>query len=201
MNRIIGSYSSITAAIMVFLFAISLITGILPLSYIASFIFSWTYLLMTCAFYVRAPKERRVAALAGTAFACVYVALIGLVYFTQLTAVMHQTESVDVVLSLTFSPGRWFFFIDLLGYAFLSLSVFFAALSLAPKSKADRWLKGLMLVHGIYAPACIILPMLNVFRTDAPGGDMAGVIALLFWCVHFVPIAVLSALHMSKSNC
>ncbi len=141
------------------------------------------------------------AALAGIAFGCVYVTMIGLVYFTQLTAVLHQTESADVVLALTYAPGRWFFAIDLLGYGFLSLSALFVGLTLVPKNKVDKWLKAFLLLHGLYAPACVLMPILNVFRADALGAsDMSGIIALMGWCIHFIPIAVLSALHMKNLN-
>ncbi len=199
MNRRIGIWASVGATITVALFALSMVFSLMSISYATSFLFSWCYLLMTCAFFVKAPKERRVAALAGIAFACVYVTLIGLVYFTQLTTVLYQTESAEVLLALTYTPGRWFFALDLLGYAFLSLSALFVGLTLVPKNKVDKWLKVLLLLHGLYAPACILMPILNVFRVDASGAsDMSGVIALMGWCIHFIPIAVLSALHMKN---
>ena len=39
---------------------------------------------------------------------------------------------------------------DLLGYGMMALSTFFIGLSVQADSKADKWMKALMMIHGIF---------------------------------------------------
>lgn len=59
---------------------------------------------------------------------------------------------------------------DLLGYGMMALSTFFIGLSMNPISKADKWLKCLMMVHGVFFISCFIMPMTGVF-TDMASGE------------------------------
>jgi hypothetical protein len=89
--------------------------------------------LAACVFAV-ADSERRAVAAAGLAFATGYAVLTGLVYFAQLTFVAPRLEQVDpVVIPFRFTPFASFLYsVDLLGYAWMSLSCGFVALALPP---------------------------------------------------------------------
>ncbi len=86
---------------------------------------------------------------------------------------------------------------DLLGYAVMSLSTFFAGLTVKPQTKTDKWLKYLLMVHGVFFISCLVFPMLGLFKADSPA--WIGVAVLEFWCLYFCPISILSFLHFS--NC
>lgn len=196
MNRKMGLWAAIIVTLSVLLFAASMALGVFGdtanFSYFFSLILSWAFVVLCCAFAFYAPRDRRVAAAAGVAFACLYAGIIGVVYFTQLTTVTHQTAPTEVLAALTYAnPGSLFFILDLFGYGLMALSTFFIGLSLAPQKKEERWLKSLLLIHGIFAVSCVALPMLGVFKTDVPA-DTSGVFILLFWCTYFTPIGILS---------
>ena len=52
---------------------------------------------------------------------------------------------------------------DLLGYGMMSLSTFFIGLSMKPENKPDKWLKYLMIIHGIFFLGCFFMPMTDIF--------------------------------------
>ena len=70
--------------------------------------------------------------------------------------------------------------------------------SFCVKTKADKWLKGLLLIHGIFFITCFMFPMLGLFTPDMVGAEWIGTTVLEFWCVYFMPIGILSFLHFSK---
>ena len=71
----------------------------------------------------------------------------------------------------------------------------------AVESKSDKWLKYLMMIHGIFFISCFIMPMTGVFTNMANGDNgNAGTIALLFWCAYFIPIGILSYRHFGKEK-
>ena len=83
----------------------------------------------------------------------------------------------------------------------LALSTFFIGLSIQADSKTDKWLKYLMMIHGVFFISCFIMPMTGVFTSMANGDNgSGGTIALLFWCAYFIPIGVLSFKHFGKSD-
>lgn len=71
---------------------------------------------------------------------------------------------------------------DLLGYALMALSTFFVGLTIEVKSKPDKCLKGLLLVHGIFFISCLVMPILGLFSTDMQGAYWIGVAVLEFCC-------------------
>lgn len=120
------------------------------------------------------------------------------VYFAQMTTVRTGGLTSQAVSLLDFQQFGLFFNYDLLGYALMALSTFFAGLTICVKSKADKWLKALLLIHGVFFLTCFILPMLGLFTTDMAGAEWIGTAVLEFWCVYFIPISVLSFFHFSK---
>lgn len=91
-----------------------------------------------------------------------------------------------------------FFSFDLLGYALMSLATFFAGLTVCPRSRTDRWLRALLLIHGVFFISCLLIPMPGVFRADSPA--WIGTAVLEFWCAYFCPVAVLSRRYFQKIN-
>lgn len=196
----VGFWSSVFMTITVVLFAIGMIIDNSTMSFFVCLLLSWAFVLVTCSFAANVSNERKVFAYGAIAFACIYALLVDIVYFTQLTTVAHQTASSEILTALSFqSLGSWMFNLDLLGYGMMSLSTFLLGLTILPNNKTDKWLKVLLMVHGIFLVSCVLMPMLNVFSKDMGAfGDKIGTLALLVWCAYFTPIGVLSALHFKK---
>ena len=125
-----------------------------------------------------------------------YATMILLVYFAQLTTVRLGELTQQAATLLDYQKLDLFFNYDLSGYGLMALATFFAGLTIQGKSRMDKWLKGLLLVHGIFFISCLIMPMLGVFTVDQDSG--IGVIALEFWCGYFIPISMMSFLYFSK---
>ncbi|MDE6589494.1 MAG: hypothetical protein K2K53_03935 [Oscillospiraceae bacterium] len=154
------------------------------------------YIMMTAGFHYESDGDRRVAANVGTVFAAVYAVLIFLVYFAQATNVRLDDMTEQAVMILDFKRGGLMFSYDLLGYGMLALSTFFIGLSVKAESKSDRWLKLLLIIHGVFFFGCFIMPMTGAFRSMSSGDtNMGGVIALVFWCIYFFPIGILACKH------
>jgi len=93
-----------------------------------------------------------------------------------------------------------FFSYDQLGYAVMSLATFFIALTIDAKSGMDKWLKGLLMVHGVFFIVSFMVPMLGVFRPDREGSAWIGTLILEAWCIYFLPICILSCFHFQKTS-
>jgi hypothetical protein len=204
-NKQLGQISAWTAAAATILFAVFMLLPNKSLSGILSFgtsiFISLGYLGLACAFAVRSSADRKAAATLGMALAGVYAVFINLVYFTQLTTVLHGTAAVEVLDSVTYSPGTWFFNLDLFGYGMMSLSTLFIGLSLKPASRAEKWMRGLMLAAGLFALFSILMPLLNLFSGEGGAGDeIYGILALEFWCLYFTPIMALAAFYFKRQT-
>ena len=125
-----------------------------------------------------------------------YAVIILLVYFAQVTTVRFGGLSQQAAALLDYQQFGLFFSYDLLGYALMALSTFFAGLTIQVRTKADRWLKRLLLLHGIFFFSCLILPMFPVFTPE--GEAWVGVAVIEFWCLYFLPVAWLCAHHFLK---
>ena len=126
---------------------------------------------MMCCFLQFAAPERRAAGYVAAVFAGMYAAIILLVYFAQLTTVRFGGLTEQARILLDFRQMNLFFSFDLLGYALMSLATFFAGLTVCPRSRTDRWLRALLLIHGLFFISWLLMPMLGVFRADSPRGS------------------------------
>lgn len=199
MNKKLGFYSSILIVITTLIFAIAIITRNSSLSYFICILLSWGYMLLSCLFYTETVEDRKAISLGAIVFACLYGALINVVYFTQLTTVTYSELSENALKILWYeSIGSLFFNLDLFGYGMMALSTFLIGISMVTKSKSDKWLKTLLMIHGIFLISGMALPMLNVFSSSLEGSDIFGIIALTVWCIYFIPIAILSAIHFKR---
>lgn len=129
-------------------------------------------------------------------FAAVYVAIILLVYFAQLTTVRMSELTEQAEMILDFQKMGLMFNYDLLGYALMALATFFAGLTVDTQTKPDKLLKGLLMIHGVFFVSCLLFPMCGLFKADSPA--WIGIAVLEFWCIYFCPISILSFLHFSK---
>lgn len=197
MNRKIGMGSSVINGAMVAGFALAMAVGALFWSYLTSALIAFSFVGMACSFAALATPERRTAALCGMAFAAMYAAINLGVYFTQMTTVRLSSLTQQAAELLDFRHYGLAFSLDMLGYTLMSLATLFMGLSLAPRTRAERWLRGLLMVHGVFAVSCFLMPLLGVFQADL-GMDWIGTVVLMFWCAYFLPIGVLSVGYFRK---
>ena len=197
MTRTLGLWSAaiVTAAVVVF--AMAMLAGQDYASWGACLVLSWAYLVLACALAAAADENSKATAQIGVAFATLYSGFATTVYFVQLTIVARQSAAPEILKVLTFRDlGSLMFNLDLLGYGMMAVSTFFIGLSMVAVGKADRWLKILLMLHGVFAPACVAMPILNIFGSmPLQSGNNAGTAALFAWCIYFTPIGVLAFMH------
>jgi len=196
MNNTIAKIGAAIATGTVLLFAIFMIIDFPTGSYIVCMFLAMGYIMMAAGFHTESPSERRTAATTGLAFAVVYAMLILLVYFAQVTSVRLEDLNEQATHILDFQRGGLLFNYDLLGYGMMAISTFFIGISIKVNCKSDKYLKYLMMIHGVFFICCFIMPMTGMFTSMADGDvGNAGTIALLGWCAYFLPISVLSYKH------
>lgn len=201
MNQIIAKIGSVIVTLTVLLFAVCMLISFNFGSYFVCMLLPIGYIMMIAGFCNESDENHKVAAYIGMTFAAVYAVLVLLVYFAQTTAVRLDSLNEQAMRILDYSRGGLLFSYDLLGYGMMALSTFFIGLTINAKTKADKWLKRLMIIHGIFFGGCFIMPMTGVFCSMSNGEPgIGGVIALEFWCVYFLPIGVLAYRHFRKDN-
>lgn len=169
MNSTIPRIGAMVVTITVFLFAICLILDVPFVSYLVCMFLSLGYIMMAVGFQYESCEERKVSANVGVAFAVIYVVMVLLVYYAQTTSVRFGGLNEQAVRILDFQRGGLLFNYDLLGYGMMALSTFFIGLSIKPDSKVDKWLKYLMILHGVFFIGCFIMPMTGVFTSMTNG--------------------------------
>ena len=192
---------SAIVSVTVFLFALFLIINYSMGSFFVCIILPLGFIMMTAGLHNECESDRKVAANIGMVLAAVYCVFIMLVYFTQLTTVRNEnlTEQAEKLLSM--GKLGLIFNYDLLGYGIMALSTFFTGLSMKAVNKADKWLKALMMIHGVFYFSCTFMPMTGMFSKMSSGGDgLGGRLALVMWCVYFLPVGILSFLHFKKDE-
>lgn len=198
MNRRISKIASLLNVISVTGFAGSMLIGNNFLNYFFSIFIAFSFVVIMAAYAFYSGKETRLAGMAAMGFAVLYATLISLIYFAQMTTVQTGGLTSQAASLLDFQQFGLFFNYDMLGYALMALATFFAGLTVVVKSKADKWLKALLLIHGVFFISCFILPMLGLFTPGMAGGEWIGTAVLEFWCVYFIPVGILSFFHFSR---
>ena len=199
MNRVIARTGAAIVTVTVFLFALCMIVDFRFGSYLVCMFLPIGYLMTAAGFQHEASENRRVAANVGVVIGAIYATLILLVYFAQTTSVRLEALNEQAARVLDYRKGGLLFNYDLLGYGMMALSTFFLGLSMEPDGKADKWLRALLLIHGVFFLSCFVMPMTGMFKglANSDGGS-GGTVALLFWCAYFLPVGVLSFLHFRK---
>ena len=199
MNKMISIAGSAIVTVTVFLFAVFLIVNFSVGSYFVCLILPAGFIMMTAGLHNECESDHRVAANIGLILAAVYGTLIMLVYFSQLTTVKNEQLNEQAAQLLEFNRFGLIFNYDLLGYGVMALSTFFTGLSIKPRCKTDKWLKALMMIHGVFYFSCTFMPITGMFARMSSGGDgIGGRLALVVWCVYFLPVGILSYLHFKK---
>lgn len=202
MNRLIAKIGALIVTVTVFLFALFLMIDFTYGSYTVCLILPIGYIMLTVGFHHERKGENSSASLLGVLFACVYAVLIMLVYYAQLTAVSFGGLTEQAADIIDFRRGGLIFSYDLLGYGIMALSTFFVGLTVRAKTKTDKVLKAMLIIHGFFFFPCLIMPMTGMFAAGLGGGETSGggVMALICWCVYFLPIGILSFLHFNRNN-
>ena len=196
MNKMISKAGSAIVTVTVFLFAIFLIINYSMGSFFVCLILPIGFIMMTAGLQGECEIERKVAANIGLILAAVYATFIMLVYFAQLTTVNNEQLNEQAAKLLAFDKYGLIFNYDLLGYGVMALSTFFTGLSMKPKNKMDKWLRALLMIHGVFYFSCTFMPITGIFARMSSGGNgIGGRLALVAWCVYFLPIGILSFLH------
>ena len=202
MNRTVSQIGAAIVTVTVFLFAVFIIADFTFGSYLVCMFLPIGYIMMAAGFQHESDEKTRVSANIGLVLAAVYAVLILLVYYAQTTTVRLEELTDQAVRLLNYAKGSLLFNYDLLGYGMMALSTFFIGLSIRAENKPDLWLKRLMLVHGVFFLSCFFMPLTGMFTGMADGrkGSGGGDIALLFWCVYFLPIGVLAYRHFGRET-
>ena len=199
LNKMIPKAGSAIVTVTVFLFALFLMINYSMGSFFVCIILPLGFIMMTAGLHNECENNRKVAANIGLVLAAVYCVFIMLVYFTQLTTVKNEDLNEQAVNLLAMSRFGLIFNYDLLGYGVMALSTFFTGLSMKAENKADKWLKVLMMIHGVFYFSCTFMPMTGMFSKMSSGGDgLGGRLALVAWCVYFLPIGVLAYRHFGS---
>lgn len=200
LKKRLGMIGSLINAISVVLFAICMIIHFDFGSYFVCIFLSIGFIMMIAAFEDECNENTRAAGKIASIFAGVYAVLIMIVYFAQCTTVLNESLSNEAMKILNYKYMGLLFNLDLLGYGIMALSTFFVGLTIDVKSKKDKVLKTLLLIHGIFFVGCLIMPMTGVFVNSSGETSIGGVIALEFWCLYFLPIGILSYLHFRDNK-
>ena len=201
LNKIISKVGSSIVTVTVFLFALFLMINFPTGYFFVCLILPIGFIMMTAGIQNECEGDRKVAANIGLILAAVYATFIMLVYFAQLTTVKNELLNEQAANLLVFGKFGLIFNYDLLGYGVMALSTFFTGLSMKPKNKTDKWLRALMLIHGVFYFSCTFMPMTGLFAKMSSGGDsIGGKLALVVWCVYFLPIGILSFIHFTKGE-
>ena len=155
---------------------------------------------MNSAFYRFSRSDAKAAAMSAVAFGAIYAFCNIMVYFVQLSTVRNTALTGIALQLLDYRTFGMMFDLDMLGYCLMALSTFFAGLTIRVRDKADRALKLLLLVHGVFAPICFLMPILGLFSGDMQGADWIGTAILEFWCAYFLPIGILSYRYFSRAE-
>lgn len=113
-----------------------------------------SFLVTLASIHQFAPPEKKVWSQAALAFGTVYVMLISMTYFVQLTFVgprMVQGRTDDIGMFLFVPFDSFFYSVDLLGYSFMSIATLFAAPVFKGRGIQGA-LRAFLLANGLLVP-------------------------------------------------
>lgn len=198
MNRNIGMISSATHLCSALGFVLCLIFGSSFGNYLFGILMALSFIPLICTFSIYSKSENRAASHIAMSFACIYAVLILLVYFANVTTVRLDSLNQQAFQIISTQEFGLFFNYDLLGYGMMSLSAFFAGLTIECCTKSSIWLKRLLLAHGLFFISSLVIPMLGLFSTDLQQSGTIGPMIQSFWCVCFSAIDLLSLIYFKK---
>ena len=200
MNRKIGMIGSLVNAFTVLMFAVFLLADWSFGYFFVCIFLALGFVCMVSALDAEGTDQTKAAGRMALVFAGMYATLILIVYFTQCTTVLNEKLGEEASRILDYSYMGYMFNLDMLGYGLMALSTFFIGLTVNVKNKKDKVLKILLLVHGLFFPGCLIMPMTGIFTRSNGSGSKGGVIALEIWCLYFLPIGITAFLHFKEQG-
>jgi hypothetical protein len=196
---VIGRAAALSIAVETIVFAFSLIWEVMfptgfatNLGYIASLLIAISVVIMMACFYDSTPEQLKIFGLLALVSSIIYAPFCISTYFLQLSIVAFNPLDLpsQVLEAIAFKPGSPTFAIDMLGYGFLCLSTLSAGFALAEAK--DKLLRALCFLHGAMAVPTFAAPIISgIFRSPDGQTNDIGSYVLLFWCIVFVPIALL----------
>jgi hypothetical protein len=196
---VIGRAAALSIAVVTIVFAFSLIWEVINLSefaknlgYIASLLIAISVVIMMACFYDVTREQLKIFGLLALVSSIIYAPFCISTYFLQLSIVEFNPLNLsnEVLKAITFKPGSPIFAIDMLGYGFLCLSTLAAGFALVEAK--DKVLRALCFFHGALAVTGFGGPIISgAFLSTSGETDFTGYYVLLFWCIVFVPIALL----------
>jgi len=113
-----------------------------------------SFLVLVVSIHNRTSDERRVWSQVAIAFATIYTALISVVYFVQLTLVAPRlfrgaTEGIELLIFVPFDS--FLYAVDILGYSFMSVATFFAAIVFTGRG-LERVIRWFLIANGLLLP-------------------------------------------------
>ena len=200
MDQTIGKAGAVVVIAGVVVFAVSMLTGPITFCYGASIAIAFGLILMNSAFYRFSRPDAKVAAMSAVAFSAMYALCNSIIYFVQLTTVKNGSLTGVAAHLLDFRTFSMMFDLDMLGYCLMAISTFFAGLTIRAMDKGDHALKILLLLHGVFAIGCFVMPILGLFSSEMQGADWIGTAVLEFWCIFFLPIGILSYRYYQRAK-
>jgi len=195
----IGRAAALVIGAVTIVFAVSLIWEVINysefaknLGYVASLLLAISVVIMMACFYDVTREPLKMFGLLALVSSILYAPFCISTYFLQLSIVASNPLNLsgEVLKAITFKPGSPTFALDMLGYCFLCLSTLAAGFTLTEAK--DKVLRAFCFFHGALAVPTIASPIISgFFLTTSGETDFTGHYVLLFWCVVFVPIALL----------
>jgi hypothetical protein len=198
-SPLIGRAAALSIAVETIIFGFSLIWEVIyftefakNLGYIASLLIAVSVVIMMACFYDGIREQLKIFGLLALVSSIIYAPFCISTYFLQLSVVAFNPLDLsnEVIKVITFKPGSPIFAIDMLGYGFLCLSTLAAGFALVEAK--DKILRALCFFHGALAVPTFASPIISgIFRSPSGQTNDVGNYVLLFWCIVFVPIALL----------
>jgi len=202
----VAYWAAAGAAILVFLYGVFLVVGIwrpveMP-SLVPIFLLGPTVVVLMSALHHLTPPERQVWSQISLSFAIIYATLVAPVHYLQLTVVRLNTPpfTADALRLIRLTSGSPTFALDLLGYTFLSLATW-ALVPTLGKGPETLTVRRLLTLHGVLAIPTVVVPAFGIGGDISPGGsgEFFGRLAMLLWCVVFVPMAAALARYLRST--
>lgn len=195
----LGYWSASLVMLLVSLFGLAMLLGLFgvssgALAYLACLLLAPAFVVMMTSIHYQAAPEKRIWSHIGLCFAVIYAILVSIVYYVQLVALR---TAGDELLPFVYTPGSVFFAVDMLGYGFMCLATWFTAGVFGTGDRLSAWIRRLFILHGWFVFPTLIFPSLLPSPSAATQGDdgIFGYLALLLWCLVFIPLAYLVARH------
>jgi hypothetical protein len=202
----IGFFSSMLVIAEVFCFAVLLIVELFGVktgcySYAVCLLLAPSILVMVLCINNLSDPEKKIWSNISASFSVVYCVMCCMNYYVQLAFVKiyNFNFSLPVFQIFDFRPGSLFFTIDMLGYAFLCLSLFFL-IPVFKKGKLQDVLKIFLFINGFLFIPTLLNPIFGLKQNQVTSNYEAGNMILIGWCLIFIPIPVILSMLFKRNG-